>query len=45
MWNVLEGDGRAECIYGWVNNQEQTYDEVGVSIDGGTLKLTAFVDE
>ena len=33
----LEGDGCAEGIYGWVNNEEQSYDEAGVSIDGGSF--------
>ena len=45
VWNVVEGDGCAEGICGWGNNEAQSYDEAGVSIDDGILKLTAFVDE
>ena len=37
VWDVLEGDSCAEGIYGWVNNEEQSYDEAGVSIDGGSF--------
>jgi len=44
VWNVVEGDGCAEGICGWGNNEAQSYDEAGVSIDDGILKLTAFVD-
>ena len=45
VWNVVEGDGCAEGICGWGNSEAQSYDEAGVSIDDGILKLTAFVDE
>ena len=45
VWSVFEGDGSAEDICGWGNNEAQSYDKAGVSIDDGTLKLTAFVDE
>ena len=44
VWNVVEGDGCAEGICGWHNNEAQSYDEAGVSIDDGILKLTAYVD-
>ena len=37
VWNVLEGEGCAEGIYGWVNKEEQSYGEAGVSIDGGSF--------
>ena len=42
VWNIVEGDGCAEGICGWGNNEAQSYDEAGVSIDDGILKLTAF---
>ena len=45
VWNVFGGDSCAGGSYGWVNNEERSYDEASVSIDGGILKLTAFVDE
>ena len=45
VWNVVEGDACAEGICGWGNNEAQSYDEAGVSIDEGILKLTALVDE
>ncbi len=45
VWNVVLGDGCAEGICGWGNNEAQSYDEAGVSIDEGILKLTALVDE
>ena len=44
VWNVVEGDGCAEDICGWGNNESQSYDEAGVSVDDGILKLTAFTD-
>ena len=45
VWNVVEGDGCAEGICGWGNNEAQSYDEAGVSIDDGILKLTASTGE
>ena len=43
-WNVIEGDGCAEGICGWGNNEAQSYDEAGVSIANGILNLTAYID-
>ena len=37
VWDVLEGDGCAEGSYSWVNNEEQSYDEAGVLIGGGSF--------
>ena len=37
VWDVLEGDGCAEGSYGWVNNEEQSYDEAGLLNDGGSF--------
>jgi beta-glucanase (GH16 family) len=44
VWNVVEGDGCAEGICGWGNNEAQSYDEAGVSVSEGVLSLTAFID-
>jgi hypothetical protein len=41
-WNVVEGDGCAEGICGWGNNEAQSYDEAGVSIVTGYSSLTAY---
>ena len=45
VWNVVEGDGCAEGICGWGNNEAQSYDETGVSVSEGVLSLTASIDE
>ncbi len=40
-WNYQTGDGCAEGICGWGNNELQSYQEANVSVSNGTLKITA----
>ena len=40
-WNYQTGDGCAEGICGWGNNELQSYQEANVVVNNGTLKITA----
>ncbi|MDC6350926.1 family 16 glycosylhydrolase [Zeaxanthinibacter sp. PT1] len=40
-WNYQIGDGCAEGICGWGNNELQSYQEANVAVSNGTLKITA----
>ena len=40
-WNYQIGDGCAEGICGWGNNELQSYQEGNVTVSNGTLKITA----
>ena len=40
-WNYQIGDGCAEGICGWGNNELQSYQEANVNVSNGTLKITA----
>lgn len=40
-WTLQTGDGCAEGICGWGNNELQTYQAENVSVSNGTLTLTA----
>ncbi|MFH4968097.1 family 16 glycosylhydrolase [Gaetbulibacter sp. M240] len=40
-WNYQLGDGCAEGICGWGNNELQSYQEANVTVSNGTLKITA----
>ncbi|WP_421889227.1 family 16 glycosylhydrolase [Marinoscillum sp.] len=40
-WNYQIGDGCAEGICGWGNNELQSYQEANVGVSNGTLKITA----
>ena len=40
-WNYQTGDGCAEGICGWGNNELQSYQEANVEVNNGTLKITA----
>ena len=40
-WNYQTGDGCAEGICGWGNNELQSYQQANVEVSGGTLKITA----
>ena len=45
LWNIVEGDGCAQNLCGWGNNEAQSYDAMAVSVSQGLLSLTAFIDE
>lgn len=40
-WSLQLGDGCAEGICGWGNNEEQTYQADNATVSNGTLKITA----
>ena len=40
-WNIQLGDGTAEGIPGWGNNELQTYQRANATVDGGMLTITA----
>lgn len=40
-WSFQTGDGCAEGICGWGNNEEQTYQMENVTVSGGVLQITA----
>ncbi len=40
-WNIQTGDGTAEGIPGWGNNELQSYQAGNVSVGGGNLTITA----
>ena len=40
-WNIQTGDGTAEGIPGWGNNELQTYQAANVAVSGGNLVITA----
>ena len=40
-WNIQTGDGTAEGIPGWGNNELQTYQVGNVAVSGGNLVITA----
>ncbi|RIA09399.1 putative secreted protein (Por secretion system target) [Flavobacteriaceae bacterium MAR_2010_72] len=40
-WNYQIGDGCAEGICGWGNNELQSYQQANVVVSNGTLKITA----
>lgn len=40
-WNYQTGDGCAEGICGWGNNELQSYQEANVVVSNGTLQITA----
>lgn len=40
-WSYQTGDGCAEGICGWGNNELQTYQQANVTVSNGTLKITA----
>ena len=40
-WNIQTGDGTAEGIPGWGNNELQSYQAGNVSVSGGNLTITA----
>ena len=40
-WNYQVGDGCAEGICGWGNNELQSYQEANVAVSNGTLQITA----
>ena len=40
-WNVQTGDGTAEGIPGWGNNELQSYQADNVAVSGGNLVITA----
>lgn len=40
-WNYQLGDGCAESICGWGNNELQSYQEANVVVSNGTLKIIA----
>ncbi|HKK76472.1 MAG TPA: family 16 glycosylhydrolase [Saprospiraceae bacterium] len=40
-WNFQTGDGCAEGICGWGNNELQSYQQNNVEVSDGTLKITA----
>lgn len=40
-WNYQIGDGCAESICGWGNNELQSYQQDNVSVENGRLKITA----
>ncbi|MYK45719.1 MAG: glycoside hydrolase family 16 protein [Gammaproteobacteria bacterium] len=43
-WNIQTGDGSAEGIPGWGNNELQSYQAENVSVSGGNLVITARQD-
>ena len=40
-WNIQTGDGTAEGIPGWGNNELQSYQAANISVGGGNLTITA----
>lgn len=40
-WNIQTGDGTAEGIPGWGNNELQSYQAANISVSGGVLVITA----
>lgn len=40
-WNVQTGDGSAEGIPGWGNNELQSYQAANIDVGGGLLTITA----
>ena len=40
-WNIQTGDGTAEGIPGWGNNELQSYQAANISVGGGSLTITA----
>ena len=40
-WNVQIGDGCAEGICGWGNNEAQSYQQDNIVVSNGTLQITA----
>ena len=40
-WNIQTGDGTAEGIPGWGNNELQSYQSANVAVSGGHLVITA----
>jgi beta-glucanase (GH16 family) len=40
-WNYDIGDGCAEGICGWGNNELQSYQQGNVTVNNGSLKITA----
>lgn len=40
-WNVQTGDGSAEGIPGWGNNELQSYEAANIEVNGGQLIITA----
>ena len=40
-WNIQTGDGTAEGIPGWGNNELQSYQPGNISVGGGSLAITA----
>ena len=40
-WNIQTGDGTAEGIPGWGNNELQTYQAANIAVSGGNLVITA----
>ena len=44
-WNYQIGDGCAEGICGWGNNELQSYQQANVLVSDGTLKITARLED
>ena len=40
-WNIQLGDGTAEGLPGWGNNELQSYEAANVTVESGVLKITA----
>lgn len=45
IWNIVEGDGCAEGLCGWGNNEVQWYARDAVAVEDGMLRLSAFTDD
>ena len=44
VWNIIEGDGCAQGLCGWGNNEVQRYGPDAVAVEDGMLRLSAFTD-
>lgn len=44
-WNIIEGDGCAQGLCGWGNNEAQFYDPEALAVEEGLLRITASVDD
>ena len=45
VWNIIEGDGCAEGLCGWGNNEKQWYAADAIVVEDGMLRLSAFTDD
>ena len=45
VWNIVEGDGCAQGLCGWGNNEAQLYTPETIVLEDGVLKITAMVDD